>query len=81
MLWLRVRTMAFDHVAGLGHPGRNRRLVLGRDGDADPGGVNLREDRVALVFVDDDEPAGIDQPSRPPQGLMPAKAGSIMACL
>ncbi len=51
-----------NHVASLGYAGWHRGFMLGRDGDADPGGVNLREGGIALVFVDDDKTAGIDQP-------------------
>ena len=52
----------FDHEPGLGHADRNRRLARGRDRDADSHREDLREGRVALVLVGEDEAARVGQP-------------------
>ena len=53
------RDHGFDHIAGLWHPDRKRRLLERGDGDADADAEDVAVFRIALVLVDDDEPARI----------------------
>src|SRR6185437_8259386 len=57
----RRRNHGFDHEAGLGHADGNRRLANRWDRDAYADAEDVREFRVALVLVDQDEAARVGQ--------------------
>ena len=72
------RDHGFDHEAGLRHADRHRRLADRRDRHAHADGEDVREGRVALVLVDEDEAARIGQALDAGTAGTPRNAGSIM---